>query len=108
MTRALRKRYGHVNLSDESRNYMVRFVHKISPSNADAAGPIRLNSVDLRSKTLLAMALRDKTLRSLTFSGNGLGGARTVRDFRVESDGRVVIFPSKSIWHSIVLTPVIE
>ena len=109
--RALRSRYGRSldkpQLSDPSRKYMVRFVHKISPSESDVAGPIILSSVAIMGdRRTFGGALRDSTMNMRQF-GNALGGAKGVRSFRIEAGGRIVAFPSNpSIWHSIIFTPV--
>jgi hypothetical protein len=97
--RALRRRYGHADAGGEL--YMVRYVHKISPSDKDVAGPIHLAASALENKKALGAALRaSKTL---------MQGA-SVRSFRVESAGKVVVFPSApgltTYWYSIILTPV--
>ena len=80
--------------------YMVRYVHKISPSDKDVAGPVHVPAAALASKKSLGASLRK--------SGIMMAGA-SVRSFRVEADGKVAIFPSApgmtTYWHAIVLTP---
>ena len=97
--RALRRRYGHT-ASGGGGSYMVRYVHKIRPSDKDVMGPIHIEASELRDRKRLGAALRrEKALMS--------GGS--VQSFRVEADGRVVAFPSMpgmtTYWHSIILTP---
>jgi len=74
--------------------YNVRYVHKISPSPKDVAGPIELSLTDLASRSSLGAALRRQRI---------LTAGDKIQDFRIEKD-RVVAFPQKSIWHSIILT----
>jgi hypothetical protein len=76
---------------------MVRYVHKISPSDKDVAGPIHLSASDLHDKKSLGAALRRLRI--------GLVSGQSIRSMRTESDGRIVAFPGASIWHAIVLTP---
>jgi hypothetical protein len=78
--------------------WMVRFVHKISPSPKDVMGPVSIpDSAFADSKTLGAALRRAGVLEA---------GAR-VRHFRTEGD-KVVVFPtmpgSTTYWHSIILT----
>ena len=74
-------------------HYQVRYVHKISPSDKDVAGPIELTLKDLASRTALGAALRRARI---------LAHGDSLKDFRIEKD-RVVVFPKASIWHSIIL-----
>jgi hypothetical protein len=76
--------------------YRTRYVHKISPSEKDVGPDVELDAEDLATRTTLAAALRR--------AGVMASGER-LRDFRVESGGKIVAFPSKSIWHAIVLMP---
>ena len=96
--RTLRRRYGR---SDAGGMYMVRYVHKISPSDKDVAGPIHLGAGDLKDKKALGVALRKAHI---------LMQGGSVRSFRIEGGGKVVAFPSvpglTTYWHAIVLTPV--
>lgn len=96
--RALRRRYGRADAYMNS--YMVRYVHKISPSAKDVAGPIELSASAFANKKALGAALRK--------AGVLLSGG-TVRDFRTEGL-KIVVFPSvpgmTTYWHSIILTPV--
>lgn len=73
--------------------YQVRYVHKISPSEKDIAGPIELSMDDLATKKALAAALRRERI---------LPSGDTIKSFRFEND-KVVVFPQASIWHSIIL-----
>lgn len=77
--------------------YIARFVHKISPSNADVHDqPITLDThPDLQSVANLGRALRKQ--------GIDLG---KLRDFRIEGNEQIsVFFASTSPWHAIILTP---
>lgn len=80
--------------------YVVRYVHKISPSEKDRGPDVALIGPDLVSPTKLAAALRRQ---------GALGAGGRVRDFRVETGGRIVAFPSmpgmSTYWHSIVMEP---
>jgi len=80
---------------------MVRYVHKISPSDKDVAGPIHLSAGDFKDKKTLGAALRRQRI---------LMSGGSVQQFRLEASGRVVAFPSvpglTTYWHSIILTPV--
>jgi hypothetical protein len=80
--------------------YSVRYVHKISPSPNDVAPhDITLTYEDTHrgDRRRLAKALREQDI---------LSKGETVRDFRVEDNGRIVVFPPRaSIWHAIVLEP---
>jgi hypothetical protein len=97
--RALKRRYGRSDGSGgyDEVTYLVWYVHKISPSDKDVAGPIYLNSKDLASKKSLSAALRKDRI---------LGAGGSIRSFRTESGGKIVVFPNASIWHAIILTPV--
>jgi hypothetical protein len=76
-------------------SYQARYVHKISPSAKDIApDPVVLTLEDLSSRTKLAAALR--RARILSHGGR-------VDSYRIEND-RVVVFPQKSIWHSIIFS----
>jgi hypothetical protein len=80
--------------------YSVRLVHKISPSDKDVFGPVHLDARDLDNKVAMGAALR-------RLVPSALGPGQAVRSFRREAGGKIVAFPSKrSIWWSIVLTPV--
>ena len=74
-------------------NYLVRYVHKISPSEKDVAGPIELSLDDLATKKSLGAALRRNRI---------LPAGGSIKSFRFEND-KVVAFPQDSIWHSIIL-----
>jgi hypothetical protein len=74
-------------------SYLVRYVHKISPSEKDVAGPVELSMADLATKKSLAAALRRARV---------IQGGDTIRSFRFE-DSKIVVFPQASIWHSIIL-----
>jgi hypothetical protein len=75
--------------------YDVRFVHKISPRDSDVSGPIEVGGGAFSDRKTLAATLRKAKV---------LGAGERLRTFRVEGD-RVVAFPDRGIWHSIVLTP---
>lgn len=75
--------------------YMVRFVHKISPSAKDVMGPIEIRDGAWSNRNTLAKALRDARVMP---SGGRLSS------FRSEGD-KVVAFPVKSVWHAFVITP---
>lgn len=96
--RRLRRRYGRSS-GGESGMYMVRYVHKISPSSKDVAGPVHISGSAFSNSKTLGAALRKV--------GVLMAGAR-VRSFRTEGN-QVVIFPSApgltTYWHSIILTP---
>lgn len=94
--RRLRRRYGH---SENGGQYMVRYVHKISPSDKDVAGPIHLSAGDISSKKALGAALRKQRI---LLTGD------SISSYRTEAGGKIVAFPrgSPMIWHAIVLTPV--
>lgn len=77
-------------------NFDVRYVHKISPKDSDTGDPIRLRYEDVDSRRALGAALRKQGV---------LTPGQRIRDYREERDGKIVVFPSKSIWHSIILTP---
>ena len=94
--RSLRRRYGHAEATGGS--YMVRYVHKISPSDKDVAGPIHLSATDLKDKKSLGAALRKVRI--------GLISGQSLHSMRVEADGKIVAFPQASVWHALVLTKV--
>lgn len=73
--------------------YETRYVHKIAPSEKDVGNPVDVEPADLTSKTKLAAALRHAGV---------LSRGDTIRSFRFEDD-RIVVFPQKSIWNSIIL-----
>lgn len=74
--------------------FNVRYVHKISPRDSDTMGPVEIPDNSFSNRNTLAAALRKAKVME---SGGRL------QNFRVEGD-KVVAFPVKSIWHSIVLT----
>lgn len=76
--------------------YAVRFVHKISPSDADVAEPVELSDGSFADRTKLGASLRKAKV---------LSTGERLHSFRVERD-RVVAFPAGTIWHSIVLTAI--
>jgi len=79
------------------QNYSVRYVHKISPKDTDTGPDIRLEASALIDRKALGAAMRN---------GKLLMSGEAIRHFRVEHDGKVVVFPpSGSIWWSIILTP---
>ena len=91
--RALRRRYGRADAGGDM--WMVRYVHKISPSDKDVKGPVHIPGGAFSNRKTLGAALRN--------TGILIAGA-TIRNFRVEGD-KVVVFPGgHSIWHAIVLT----
>jgi hypothetical protein len=82
-------------MNNAAMKYDVRFVHKISPSAKDVSEPIEVSGGAFSDSKTLAAALRKAKV---------LGAGERLRAFRVEGD-RVVAFPDRGIWHSIVLTP---
>jgi hypothetical protein len=74
--------------------YLTRYVHKISPKETDTGEAVDLSPTDLTDRKKLAAALRRVGL---------LSAGEQIRDFRIEKEGRVVVFPKASIWHSIIL-----
>jgi len=80
-----------------TKTYSARYVHKISPSPNDVAPrDVLLHFDATRNKTTLARALREQKI---------ISKGDTVRDFRIEARGKIVVFPSGRImpWHSIIL-----
>lgn len=73
--------------------YETRYVHKISPNEKDVGPTIDLAPTDLESKTKLAAALRRTRV---------LSHGDAINSFRFEGD-KIIVFPQKSIWQSIVL-----
>lgn len=76
--------------------YRTRYVHKISPSEKDEGPSVVLTEKDTATRTSLAAALRRQKV---------LSAGERLNQSRVESSGKVVAFPAKSIWHSIIMTP---
>lgn len=74
--------------------YSSRYVHKISPSNKDVGPNVLIP--DASTKAKVAKALRGARI---------LGSGGMIREMRHEG-GKLVVFPSKSIWHAIILTKV--
>jgi hypothetical protein len=74
--------------------YLTRYVHKISPKETDVGEAVDLAPADLTDRKKLAAALRRVGL---------LSAGEQIRDFRIEKEGRIVVFPKASIWHSIIL-----
>mgnify|MGYP003488855431 CR=1 FL=1 len=73
--------------------FSVRYIHKISPSAQDVGPDIELTEADINSP--IRAKLRElKILRK---------GQRCTH--RIEAEGKIVIFPWDSVWHSIILTP---
>jgi hypothetical protein len=102
MGRAPQRRFGQHRgptvRESSGDQWMVRYVHKISPSDKDTMGPVTIpNGAFSDSKSLGAALRRAKVL----------GSGAQVRSFRVEGD-KVVVFPSMpgmtTYWHSVVLT----
>ena len=93
--RTLRRRYGRAEGSD---TWMVRYVHKILPSDKDVMGPVHISGGAFSNRKTLGAALRKAKVM--------MTGA-SVRSFRAEGN-RVVVFPSApgltTYWHSIILT----
>ncbi len=75
---------------------MVRYVHKIAPRASDIMGPIYVADNILSSgvRRTIAGALRDAKV---------LPPGGQIKSFRVEGES-LIVFPSASVWHSIVLT----
>lgn len=80
--------------------YSTRFVHKIAPSEKDVGDNVSLDTRDLADRKTIGAALRK--VRILIKGGS-------VREYRVERDGRIVVFPTcpglSTYWHAIVLSP---
>lgn len=74
--------------------YSSRYVHKISPSEKDKGPDVLIP--DASTKAKVAKALRSARI---------LGSGGMVREMRHEG-GKLVVFPSKSIWHAIILTKI--
>jgi hypothetical protein len=78
--------------------YSVRYVHKVSPSDADTRDDVEIRDGAFSDRKTLGKALRD--------AGVMMSGCR-VSQFRVEGD-KVVVFPIcpglSTYWHAIVLT----
>ena len=94
--------------------FTVRFIHKISPKDTDVGEPIALPSKDLEQLSSWKMdSARPERSRHvgtpLAAALRRLGilhkGQRC--HHRAENGGRkLVVFPSKSCWHSIILEQV--
>jgi hypothetical protein len=76
--------------------YRTRYVHKISPRKGDVGADAVLSPARLKDERYVGSTLRDQRI---------LGKGERVREYRVESDGRIVVFPMSGVWHSIILTP---
>jgi hypothetical protein len=78
--------------------WMVRYVHKISPSEKDVMGPVHIPGGAFADRKTLGAALRKVKV---------LDAGASVRSFRTEGN-KVVVFPSMpgltTYWHAIVLT----
>jgi len=81
--------------------YTTRFVHKVSTSSKDVGPDATLDARDLTDRKTIGAALRKA--RILIKGGS-------VRQWRIERDGKIVVFPVcpglSTYWHSIILTPV--
>jgi hypothetical protein len=75
-------------------NYSVRYIHKISASAKDVAGPVAIPDGAFSNRNTLAKALRDAGI---------LAKGSRLASFRV-SGSEVVAFPTSGIWHSVILT----
>ena len=74
--------------------YSSRYVHKISPRDADTGPTVELSLSDLDDRRKLGAALRR--------AGVSIDRVST---YRREGADKVVVFPEKrSIWHAVVLT----
>lgn len=73
--------------------YRVEFVHKIRPSTQDAP-TAQIPDNAFSNKNTLA-----KSLRAVGVLCKG----QSIREMRVEGE-KVIVFPSRGIWHSITLT----
>jgi hypothetical protein len=93
-----RRKKTRLAVAEHSDEWMVRYVHKISPSNQDVKGPITIPGGAFSNSKMLGAALRRAGV---------LAPGAQVRSFRVEGD-KVVVFPSlpgsTTYWHSIILT----
>lgn len=74
------------------KDYLVRYVHKISPRDTDKAW-VKLPGGAFSDSKTLARHLRSTGILS--------PGTR-LRSFRVEGD-KVVAFPDRGVWHSLTL-----
>jgi len=74
--------------------FSSRYVHKISPSERDVGPTVELSIADLENRRTLGAALRRVHIMS---------HGDSIRSYRVEAR-RVIVFPNKSIWHSIILS----
>jgi len=90
-----RRRRGH---SEGGDMWMVRYIHKISPSDKDVMGPVHIPGGAFSDRKKLGAALRKVKVM--------MTGA-SIRSFRTEGN-RVVVFPIApgltTYWHSIILT----
>lgn len=77
-----------------NRNLSIRYVHKISPRDTDVCECNTIADSAFADRRTLAAALR---ARGILVSGTRL------REMRVEAD-RVVCFPDRGVWHSLVIT----
>jgi hypothetical protein len=72
--------------------YLARFIHRIAPSEKDVR-EVDLPDTCFADRRTLGKALREAGL---------LQSGQRVLSFRTEGN-RTVVFPSYSIWHSIIL-----
>jgi hypothetical protein len=77
------------------KRYKTRFVHKIAPSDKDFGPDVILSEEDAQDKKRLGKALREQ---GVLLAGQQVHGHR-------KEGGKLVAFPSKSIWHAVILTP---
>ena len=77
--------------------YNAHYVHRISskPTPADSEGPFEIRDSAFENRTKLGKAMRDAGILSY---------GQRLSSYRSEGD-KVITFPSKSIWHAIVLEP---
>jgi hypothetical protein len=87
--------HGH---SEGGDTWMVRYVHKISPSDKDVMGPVHIPGGAFSDRKKLGAALRKAKV---------MMAGTSIRSFRTEGN-RVIVFPSApgmtTYWHSIILT----
>lgn len=88
--------------------YAIRFVHKVSSSpNDSASDPIELPEGATEDRRTLGAALRGSGASQKVYPGQTrvLMKGESVRDYRIDAHGRIIVFPTASVWHSIILTP---
>lgn len=72
----------------------IRYVHKIAPRDSDVRSCNTIDADSFSGTGSLARALRARGL---------LAPGTRLRSVRREAD-RVIVFPDRGIWHSLVIT----